>query len=1093
MKIKAFIAVLATISTCFSTSSAAVSINLDAGRRGATISPLHYGIFFEEINHAGEGGLYAELVRNRSFEENSSSPDYWTAIGGASISIDRTRPLNSMNPSALKVDFVGEKKSGVRNDGFWGMAFGKNESHILTFWARSESAKFEGTIKASLLNSSGSVIKSELVDGITNEWKKFTVTLKPTSRYTNGKLELSSTSSGTVYFDVVSLFPPTFNNRANGCRKDLAQKLYDLHPSFMRFPGGCYVEGNWTNEHPQSNHFKWKETIGPIEERPGHYNNNWFYPVTDGLGMMEFLELCEDLGCEPLYVVNMGFGHGWEDPNPDPYIQDAIDAIEFCNGDETTVWGRKRIELGHPEPFNLRLMEIGNENYFYGPYNYRYGLFRERIAARFPEIVFIGDGDGVFWGLSHPVDVIDQHYYMTPAWFTGEYHRYDGYNRDTYKIYVGEYAVTGACGHYGNMNAALGEAVFMCGMENNCDVVTMTSYAPIFCNENNYQWAPDIIRFNSSMSYVTPSYYVQQMMATNIGKQNIKWTETDNAYPAQNKVGLSTYGTTAAYDNLLVTSLEGDTLYFNDFSSSSMADFTVNGGSWSIQGGRLVQSNVGALGDILTLNRNFGSDYIVQCDAIKTGGNEGFLLVFNYTSAGDYAWWNLGGWANQKQGVEQCMSGTRGSDANDVKDFAGINNGKIYQMKVRVQGNEALCYLDGAQVNNKTITTKSQKIYLAANIDDDTNTLYIKAANPWSTSQQVTFNLKNAIYKSGSVATLSSTNGSDENTTQSPTAITPKNRTLSSSVLSENSFTYTVPAHGFCVFKMQVERIEIESEPLPQALVLYSFEPTEQTDDSGTWLYDIKGDATVSPLFDGSHAMYSGTTGYLDLGKDMPHEILAGLTGDYSISIDILPTDIKPLNSFSWAYGLSDGTNRYIGLVNSPTNRDWYYEVRNTPSNTGLHADGGLSIGQWHNVTYTQKDNQGSIYIDGCFLGSVDDVNIQPSQFASRISSAWIARSPFSGDKIMNGTWFDDFQIFGEALTEGQVATLYNHTLIRAYEDHEATSIESIDTDKNMEIKNDLRFRGVYNLQGNRIADDLSQLSNYHGIVFYNGIKYLLR
>lgn len=1072
---------------------AQVTINLDAGRRGAAISPLHYGIFFEEINHAGEGGLYAELIRNRSFEENSASPDYWSAVGGATISLDRSKPLNSNNPTALKVEFSGQIRSGARNEGFWGMAFGKNEEHTLTFWARSQSSTFDGSVKASLLNVSGSVVASAQVEGITNQWKKFTVTLKPSSKYTNGKFELTSTSKGTVYFDVVSLFPPTFNDRANGCRRDLAQKLYDLNPAFMRFPGGCYVEGNWTAEHPQSNHFKWKETIGPIEERPGHFNNNWFYPVTDGMGMMEFLELCEDLECEPLFVVNMGFGHGWEDPNVEPYIQDALDAIEFCNGDKTTKWGKKRIELGHPEPFNLRLMEIGNENYFYGPYNVRYGMFRERIAAKYPEIVFIGDGDGIFWSLPHAVDVIDQHYYMTPAWFTGEYHRYDGYNRDTYKIYVGEYAVTGACGHYGNMNAAIGEAVFMCGMENNSDVVTMTSYAPIFCNENNYQWAPDIIRFNSTMSYGTPSYYAQQMMANNIGKQNIKWTEVDNNFPSQNKVGLSAYGTTAAYDNLLVTTLEGDTLYFNDFSSNSMQDFTSRGGKWSIKDGQLVQSNLGTYGDLLTLNQDFGNDYIVQCDAVKTGGDEGFILVFNFTSTNDYAWWNLGGWANKKQGVEQCLGGTRGSDANDVKDFDGIVNGQTYKMKVQVRGTEALCFLDGAQVNNKTIVTKSQKIYLAANIDDDTQTLYVKAVNPWSADQKVTFNIKNAVFKSGQAITLNSPNGADENTTSNPNFITPKTRVISASALSEDSFTYNVPAHGFCIFKMKVDSKEIEAEALPQPLVLYSFETADKTDDSGKWTYKVNGNASIKKLYDGSNALYSSTTGYLTLDKDMPREVLAGLTGDYSVSIDILPTNIKPLNSFSWAYGLADGTNRYIGLVNSPTNRDWYYEVRNTPSNTGVHADGGLKIGQWHNVTFTQKDNQGSIYIDGCLLTTVDDVNIQPSQFASNITSAWIARSPFAGDKIMSDTWFDDFQIFGEALSEGQVATLYKKTMSRAYEDHDATSIQTIEENQTKTKLSESRYRGVYNLQGSRIADNLSELHDYHGVVFYNGTKYVLR
>ncbi|MBQ3780523.1 MAG: carbohydrate binding domain-containing protein [Bacteroidaceae bacterium] len=1084
---------LTLIAACLCT-QAQVTFNLNAARRGAVIGPLHYGIFFEEINHAGEGGLYAEMVRNRSFEENAAAPDFWSTTGTAKMELDQSLPLNANNPTALKVTVDGSR-CGIANEGFWGMAFKRSQTYTVSFWVRCSRPDFGGIIRVELQDAGGTSVGGTAVSGVTDQWQKFTVKIKATKNATGGRLVLLPyREEGTFYFDMVSLFPPTFKERENGCRTDLAQMLADLNPAFMRFPGGCYIEGNWTAEHPQSNHFRWKETIGPVEERPGHFNNNWGYPVSDGLGMMEFLLLCEDLGCEPLYVVNMGMGHGWEDPNVEWYIQDALDAIEFCNGDaETTTWGRRRAELGHPAPFNLRLLEIGNENYWFGPYGYRYGVFRERIAAQHPEIIFIGDGDGITWGLPHPVDAIDQHYYMTPAWFTGEYHRYDGYQRGTYTIYVGEYAVTGVCGHYGNMNAALGEAVFMCGMENNSDVVTMTSYAPIFCNENNYQWAPDIIRFNSSQSYGTPSYYVQQMMATNLGRQNIRWTEANNTYDAANKVGLSTYGTTATYDNLLVTTLEGDTLYFNDFSSSDLSDFQNGGGTWRVNNGKLAQTDANLGGGIFALNRTFGSDYIVECDAVKTGGNEGFLLCFNITGTNDYVWWNVGGWGNTKQGVEQCMSGTRGNDGGDSKNMDAVVKGQQYHLKVRVQGNQARCFLNNAEVNSKTLTTKSQKIYLAASIDDDTQTLYVKAVNPYETPQKTVFNLQGATFESGTVVTLSSGSGADENTTSNPNLITPQTRKLNATQLEEQVLTYTIPAHGFCIFRLAVGPQAVERETLPEPLVLYSFETGRQTDDSGTWPFTLQGDGTVSELFDGSHAFFSASTGYLNMGSDMAHDVLSRLSGDYSVSIDLMPTSMQPLWHFSWAYGLSDGTNRYIGLVNSPSNRNWYYEVRNEPANTAVYSDGGLMTDRWHNITYTQQNGLGSIYIDGVLLGTKQADGTQPSDFAARLTSACLARSPFGGDALMSQTWFDDFQIYGSALSEGQVATLYARTLRRATTDSVPTSISAPTSDETLSGHSNSTCDGVFTLQGQRLADTPDQLRGYRGIVVWQGRKLLMR
>ncbi len=1066
--------------------NAQVVFNLDAAKRGAEINPLHYGIFFEEINHAGDGGLYAELVRNRSFEENSQSADYWRSANNSTLSLTQDYPLNSNNPTALKV-VIRAANSGARNEGYWGMKFVKGETYKISLWARVSEGEYSGTLKAQIRTSTGKTIGTASFKDINDGWQKFSGEITASQDADNGYLAVIGSKTGTIFLDMVSLFPPTYKGRENGCRKDLAEKLEALNPAFMRFPGGCYIEGNWTSEHPGQNRFEWKKTIGPIEERPGHYNNNWFYPVTDGLGMLEFLELCEDLDVEPLFVVNMGMGHGWEDPNVEPYIQEALDAIEFCNGDASTTWGKKRIELGHPEPFNLRLLEIGNENYWFGPYGTRYGQFRKAIGDKYPDIVFIGDGDGILWGLPHAVDVIDQHYYMTPAWFTGEYHRYDSYNRNTYKIYVGEYAVTGACGHYGNMNAALGEAAFMCGMENNSDVVTMTSYAPIFVNENSIQWAPDIIRFNSSMSYGTPSYYVQQMMSKYHGTQNIKWSEENNTYTAANKVGFSTYFTSAEFDNLVVTSLDGEVLYSNDFSDSDLSDFTIQGGTWSVKNGKLCQTNTGMAGEMILLNKDFGDRYIVQCDAVKKSGSEGFLLVFNYMDSDDYIWWNVGGWANEKQGIEQTMSGTRGSDGGDVKNFDGITNNTSYQLRVRVEGNVARCYLNNSEVNSKTITPKSQKIYLASNIDDESKVLYIKAVNPYDTAQETVFNVKNIKLTGGERIRLTSRNGSDENTTTSPSYIVPKTSSLSSE-LDEHSISTTLPAHSFTIFAVEYTDDFDDVDDLPEPLVKYSFEPSELTDDSGVYTYRIMGNGEIKEMSDHNHAFYSDASGYIALGKDMPNAVLKQLTGDYAVSIDIFPTDIKPLNSFSWAYGLCAGTDYYVGLVNSPTNKNWYYEIHKTTSNNSLNCDGGLQTGRWHNVTFSQENGVGSIYLDGVLMNT-RNMDIRPSEIASSINASYIGKSAFSGDALMSNAYFDDFQFFDKSLSASQVANLAKNARSRSLHIYDPVGIEDVEYTK----PEPSRFNGVYSIQGAKLADSLDELGDYKGIVIYNGKKIVVQ
>jgi hypothetical protein len=365
-------------------------LNVDAARESVSISPTLYGLFYEEINHAGEGGLYAELIQNRSFEDEAQPVrnrrfgangegerfGYRPAPGtipawinadaqGAQSKMEITTEglLNEVQKKALRwsiTEATATAQAGIANTGFWGIAAVEGDTYTLSFWARADK-RYKGNLYVGLQSRDGSIWYARVtVKGrIGKRWKKHTVTFTPEADADYTNFVMVADKPGTLYLDMVSLFPPTFKDRENGCRKDLAEMLVALHPKFLRFPGGCFVEGM-----SKETAYEWKRTVGPLEERPGHYNANWHYPVTDGMGYHEYLQLAEDLGAEPLYVVNVGIWHGGFEPYDqiDEYIQNALDAIEYANGDKHTKYGRMRIENGHPEPFHMKDIEIGNEN-----------------------------------------------------------------------------------------------------------------------------------------------------------------------------------------------------------------------------------------------------------------------------------------------------------------------------------------------------------------------------------------------------------------------------------------------------------------------------------------------------------------------------------------------------------------------------------------------------------------------------------------------------------------------------------------------------------------------------------------------------------
>lgn len=520
-------------------------VQLEVGDKpGASINPAMWGIFFEDINFGGDGGLYAELVKNRSFE----FPDPlmgWIllspSLAKGDLSIHTEDPINGENPHYLRLHSAGGAPFGVSNEGFRGMGFHEGETYDFSAWAREAGGSNATEITVQLIGNDGAVLDAARVTPPSDQWTKIHASLMASSTESHGRFNVLLEGPGSVDLDMVSLFPRhTWKNRPGGLRADMVQALADLHPGFMRFPGGCIVEGSVLDRR-----YQWKNTIRPLDERHlliDRWNYEFLHrPTPDyfqsfGLGFFEFFQLCEDIGAQPLPILNCGmacqFNSGELCPldQLEPFIQDALDLVEFANGPADSPWGARRAQMGHPAPFHLTMMGIGNEQW--GPqYLERYTRFAKALKAQHPEIMLVSDSgpspnDARFQFLWPKLcelhaDIVDQHCYDLPAWFFNNTHRYDDYDRNGPKVFMGEYAAQSvgvvSPKNRNTLECALAEAAYMTGLERNADVVRMASYAPLFANTEAWQWTPDLIWVDSLRVHLTPDYYAQQLFSCNRG------------------------------------------------------------------------------------------------------------------------------------------------------------------------------------------------------------------------------------------------------------------------------------------------------------------------------------------------------------------------------------------------------------------------------------------------------------------------------------------------------------------------------------------------------------------------------------------------
>lgn len=515
-------------------------LQINAAQVKAKVSPMLYGLMTEEINYSYEGGIYGELVRNRTFMANTKQVAYWSPVGTTFLSLDHSTPLNRALNLSLKVDVShasSDSPAGIANDGYWGIPVKPNTTYRASFYAKAR--HFKGPLTIAIRSDDGkTVYASAVIPKITDRWQQYraTLTTGDVSPSKNNQLVITTTKSGTfwhsdgvIWFQQVSLFPPTFNNRPNGNRIDLMKMLGAMDPKFLRLPGGNYLEGNTIAER-----FEWKNTIGNTAQRPGH-ESPWGYWSTDGMGLLEYLEWCQDLHMEPVLAVYAGYSlrHQYIKPGPAlaPYVQDALQEIEYVIGDTNTTWGAQRAKDGHPAAFPLHYVEIGNEDWFdrSGSYDGRFAQFYDAIKAKYPQLQIIATTHVK----SRTPDLIDEHYYRNEEEMEAQSHMYDHRPRNGKpKVFVGEWA-TRVGSPTPDMAGALGDAAWMCCMERNSDLVVMSSYAPLFVNVSDLhrggsmQWPSDLIGYNALTCYGSPSYYAQKMFSTHHGDQILATDSTN--------------------------------------------------------------------------------------------------------------------------------------------------------------------------------------------------------------------------------------------------------------------------------------------------------------------------------------------------------------------------------------------------------------------------------------------------------------------------------------------------------------------------------------------------------------------------------------
>ena len=804
------------------------------------VSKNLFGIFYEDINYAGDGGLYGEMVQNRSFEAAAggfSATEGWrdhiNISGNASSSRLKTTKkggLNANNPTYVKFQ-AKAAGDGFSNAGYRGMFFEAGKTYPGSVYLRST----DGSVSSITVTiGEDSAEKAEtVISGITTEWKKFDFNLTAAATTKNGSIALYANDAGNLDVDFVSLFAADiYKDEPNGLRKDLAEMLENMHPAFVRFPGGCIVHG-----HKLADRYQWKNTIGPVEERKESVNF-WSNPSTPymqsyGLGFYEYFRLCEDIGAEPIPVLSCGMSHDGEiSPTKEykQYAQDALDLIEYATGPATSEWGKKRAEAGHPEPFTLNYIAIGNEDWGQD-YFERYRYIAMAIAKKYPNIkpiissgwTYQGEAWANTWNQIRMwqkgrktrkiAGLVDEHYYNPYTWFLTNGNRYD--NLDFYKrgknqpkVFIGEYA-SWVEGRRNNLFASLTEAAYMTSIERNGDIVEIASYAPLFARDGFVQWAPDAIWFNNAEVYGTPNYYVQSLFMNNKSDFTVKSTIVQpNANEEKKFIGgtiaLGSWATNAEFKDIKVTDDDTKKVLYTSAGKNDLGAFKTENrlGEWSIEKGVIAQTS-GATPSFMALDNEADvtnvANYTLELKAKKTSGAEGFLINFG-VKGNNFYWWNLGGWGNTQNAIEKGV--LKGDKSQfDIKP-GSLETGKWYNLKVVVRGENVQCFIDGVLSQEMTDVLNFDPIYSHVGRTKD-GKIIVKIVNLSDCEQAVNVQLKNAPSLSSSAkVTVLAGEKNAENSFAEPENIVPQEKTFDG---VSSDFTYPAAPYSLSILEINAK------------------------------------------------------------------------------------------------------------------------------------------------------------------------------------------------------------------------------------------------------------------------------------------------
>jgi alpha-L-arabinofuranosidase len=720
-----------------------MKLTIDIEKKKEQLDDL-FGLFFEDLNHAADGGLYAELIQNRSFEfapiDNAAYHGLtaWEKVeddGEVRLAVVTGNPVSTKNPHYLAMDvLVPGADVGIQNLGFNdGIPLKRGEQYYFTCYAKREQ-NLEEPLTVSLRNKNGHVYtaKSFVVD---MEWKKYEFELTAPETDWEGRIAVTVSGRGKVYLDFVSLFPKdTYKGRRNGVRKDIAELLEQMHPKFMRFPGGCLVHDGALDADARDAQYRWKNTIGPLEDRPAR-RSNWGYNQTLGLGYFELFQLCEDLGAKPLPVIPAGYNPHYHRAVPlnkmEPFINDALDLIEFANGDPgTTVWGRKRAELGHKEPFHLEYLAIGNEEVG-AEFFERYEMIHKAVREKYPHIKLINtSGPNAAGGeynrgwesaRKNKSDLVDEHYYQSPEWFLAHHHRYDSFKAEDPHVFLGEYASWG-----NTFYNALVEASYMIGLERNARAVKLACYAPMLCNTDYVNWKPDMIWFNQHQVYGTANYYVQKLFMNHQGDQLLEICAdqepqsvilTEEQDRISGEIILCSNETKVEYSH--ITLINDDTKETISFEACTLD---------TEEKVEQVLANVNWI------------NYTLKLKAKELEGKKGFLIGFGKKDEKNNFFWEIGGWQNQDTIISENNHGRNSCLSQYLLE---VEPQRIYELELKITGRIIKTYVDGAlyhTVESKPVVI--EPLYYSASKEEATGDIIIKAVNVSDTDRETTIAFK---------------------------------------------------------------------------------------------------------------------------------------------------------------------------------------------------------------------------------------------------------------------------------------------------------------------------------------------------------------